>query len=327
MQKLFLDDDNYLKEPEGTIAHRAKAATPEKINALLGDWDFKRAPFEHQKRCTMIGCYTDGFIFNLDMGGGKTKIGVDLFNIKKNLVTHPDDKFKKAQRCLVICPPTIVNQWRKEFGLNSDINDITVVAGTPQAKIKQFESSTDNVVIVSHHWLLKYLSGRAGTPAEKTVREQLSSFDTLLVDDIDSIGNYNTAGFKNYKKFLSGISNRYILSATLFNIKHENIWSLYYLIDHGKTFGTNYREFLNKFFNKYENERYTKYYLRRDREQEFLQKMWRYVIRYETNECIDLPEQIWNTIDLSMTPEQTKLYDERLQTGKIYEELHMKKRP
>ena len=327
MQKLFEDQAAHLKEPEWTIAYRAKNASEEKIAELLGNWQFKRKPFAHQTRCTMIGCYTDCFIFNVGTGGGKTKTGVDIFNIKKNLKTSGNDKFKPAQRCLVICPATILNQWKEEFQINSDISDITVVEGSAAQKIKQFEQSTAPVVIVSHHWFRQYLSTAEKQGRGGAVKKLTDTFDTLLLDDIDTVGTVNSVGFKNYRKYLDKVANRYILSATLFNVKHENIWGLYYLMDRGATFGTNYNEFLAKYFHKYENDRYTKYYLRKNMAEDFMNRMWRYIIRYETKKCIDLPEQNWIKVDLSMTPEQTKKYQERLELGQAYEAAEGKRDP
>ena len=327
MQKLFEDQADQLKEPEGTIAYRAKNASDEKISELLGNWEFKRTPFAHQRRCTMIGCYTNCFIFNVGTGGGKTKTGIDIFNIKKNLKMTGNDKFKPAQRCLVICPPTILNQWKEEFDINSDISEITVVEGSPQQKIKKFEESQASVVIVSHNWFRQYLSSADKKGRGADVKAITDTFDTLLLDDIDTIGTVNSVGFKNYRKYLDKATNRYILSATLFNVKHENIWGLYYLMDRGATFGKNYNEFLGKYFHKYENDRYTKYYLRKNMAEDFMNRMWRYIIRYETKKCIDLPEQNWIKVDLSMTPEQNKAYQERLEIGKAYEDAEGQRDP
>lgn len=57
---------------------------------------FHTDPFDHQAACFLIGSEEPRFLFNLDMGAGKSKLVLDLFRYY--------DKVHEVKRMLVWCP-------------------------------------------------------------------------------------------------------------------------------------------------------------------------------------------------------------------------------
>ena len=74
----------YNREPEGSLAHEIKSAPIEEIKQAFDGIEFKTEPKDHQWRALAVGALNDTWLFSLDMGLGKTKLGIDLANMKNS---------------------------------------------------------------------------------------------------------------------------------------------------------------------------------------------------------------------------------------------------
>ena len=280
----------YKREPEGSIAYHMKhVASLEDIKRGFSKHVFKTEPQEHQWRALAIGALYDTWLFSLDMGLGKTKLGIDLATIKQS-------------KTLVICPPMVMFHWGREIEKHSGCS-YSIVAGGANEKIDKFCEDAD-FIIVSHKWLSRLLN-----KGNKFVLEKLNKFEMLLVDEAHQIKNYQTIGFNMYCRYLLGIPRRYLMTGTPIGQNGTDIWSMYYLLDKGLTFGTDFQKFTRRFFSLYMvKDMYPRYTMKAELKDHFLNLFWSKQIRWEEGECLQLECMNRVVIPVQMTPEQVVEY-------------------
>ena len=63
---------------------------------------------------TIAGLVNKRFAYLCEMGTGKTKVQIDILSILK--------LNNQANRCLVICPKSVMENWQAEIKKNSKLN-------------------------------------------------------------------------------------------------------------------------------------------------------------------------------------------------------------
>ena len=306
------------REPEGTLGHEIKNLTKSEVLDVIDSFNFKTVPREHQSRALYLGLDQDTWLYALDMGLGKTLVGLYLSEMFQSF---QNEKLK----VLVTCPPVVMRQWNKEVEKHS-ILDVLIVdpkIRTKEKKLDLLDSSMTNITVVSHPWLVSLFNWAA---KDKNIYSRLHRiflrFDVLIVDEAHILRNPLTKGFTGYREYLLQIPKRYLLTGTPTGNTYTGVWGLYYMLDKGETFGKNYQTFLIKYFNSFSTGRYTKYTLKSEKRKEFMRLFWTKVIRWEETECNDLPGKTFTTIPVEMSAEQTTAYDNLLcSTSRIGQEL------
>lgn len=296
------------REPQGTIAHAIKNIPHSEISSIVDSFDFKTKPHDHQARSLYLGLDQDTFIYALDMGLGKTLIGLYLTLMSKQL--------GKDTKTLVTCPPIVLRQWKKETYLHTDLTIKLVDGKDSKHKIEQLQYSSADITVVSHSWLTTVFS-RASKDIVLTekLKTIFKKFNMLIIDEAHSLKNPKTKGFKGYKKFLLDIERRYLMTGTPVGNDYTGVWSLYYILDKGSTFGTSFSQFVETYFNAFNKGMYFTYKLKSKKRSKFMQLFWEKGIRWEETECNDLPGKTYTTLPVAMTAVQSKMYDDALTSG------------
>ena len=212
---------------------------------------------------------------------------------------------------LVVAPPTVVWNWEDEIVKHSNIDNFTIVDGTSASKTEMYEESNSEITVVSHHWFVQYL---------KKHKKVNKKFDMLVIDEAHLIRNPFSVGFKMFKEHLSDISNIYLMTGTPIGNSLDGFWSLYYMIDKGRTFGDDFLKFRSKyFFDVSRDIRYSMWRLRKNKYDEFNRLIWDKMIRYEEKECMDLPGKIKTTISVPRTDKQIKQHELRVDSAKRFD--------
>lgn len=269
--------DFYTREPEGSIAHQVKQIPIEEVWKYLHDFGvanlLKGKPQEHQLRSLLLGILYEQFLFCLDMGLGKARIAVDIVQCRRRICGG-------NSRTLVTCPPSLVLQWGEEISKNSSLTSTLIEGSKNQKRIKFLTAKTD-FVIVSHRWIVtqfedEYMASK--------LYETSANFTNLIIDESYQIKNYKSKGFKGYKKYFSSIPCRYLFTETPVEKDFAGIFSQYYMVDKGKSFGTEWPPFQRKFFNvrtDVENPHILHYIMKLGTKKEFMQRFWSMAIRWE----------------------------------------------
>ncbi len=313
-QKLYFE-----REPEKSLPGKLKKLSRKKIEETFGDWCdlFKRPkgkdPWLHQMVCVMLGIDQPRWLFALDTGTGKTAIAIWLFAFRQ--------KLGDATKCIVSVPPVAVRKWGREIEMYSDFT-YTLIEGTPGQKLDALLNADTDFVVVSNAWLIKILSqalyiidgDKEANLDVDEFDEALARFDMVVLDEAHGLKNHESRGFQGVSTFLMDSPNFYELTGTpTGGNNYTDAWGLYYLIDRGETYEPNFGDFVNEYFNVFLiKNKYPKYSIRKDKKEEFFNKFWNKAIRYEEQECLDLPKANWSMMPLGMTKKQNKLYDRLL---------------
>ena len=291
-----------MREPKHTDSYKVKELELSNIKEKFNFIKFKIAPREHQWRSLALGILHDTFLFALDMGLGKSKIAIDLISIRK--------KLEGIKQALVICPAIVLYHWEKEIEKHSDLSCVVVDGRTFTDKIEVFNNKKVDIVIVSFTWLthLYRFIGRK-EKLQKLIDERIRKFDFLVIDEAHNLKNPKTKSFKGCRRYFSKIKYRYLLTGMPVGNDYSGVWSLYYLLDFGKTFGIEFYGFIKKFFFvKYINNQFPVYMFRQDKKKDFNLLFWKKAVRWEETDCNDLPSKTFIEIPLKMTSIQTDDY-------------------
>lgn len=150
-------------------------------------------------------------------GYGKTKIVLDYIH------EHPEIK-----RVLIISKGDIIKQsWPNEINKWSFPFSYTYIDGTVSQK-KKLER------VYGFYDILGITPSMLGWFTEnkfyKLTKKELK-YDLVVFDESDLFKNSQTQRFKNVKKWIAGVPNVFILTATPMPNTLEDLWSQIYLID------------------------------------------------------------------------------------------------
>lgn len=227
-------------------------------------------------------------VFNT-MGTGKTITALMLLDylFKNNLI-------KKA---LIVAPLFVINDsWMNDAELfpNFEIKILT----------KERDCAEDGISIVNWEMLKIFydyvveedpITGKKNKRVTKTFN---FDFDCVILDESAKVRNVKTKRFEILKHYLP-VKYTFILSGLPAPNTPLEYWPQFYLVDGGVTFGNNYWQFLNKYAYK------TKYgyFVTKQGAREIKEKVVAKSIRFELEDCVDLPENItvWREVELDST--------------------------
>ena len=292
------------REPQQSFAGKVKAMPMEKVRELTNSLTFKTEPKEHQLRALIIGMAKSTWMFAADMGLGKTKMAIDIISLRKSM--------NEVKRVLVSCPPVVQGHWAREVIKHSDLDCLVVQGTDPAFKMQLLANSEKDITVVSCNWIVKKMGEALRNEQKYEVMKQiLSRYDTLIIDEAHTVRNAKSVGFAGYVRFMQKTKYRYLLTGTPVGNDYTGLWALYYLLDGGETFGRNYEDFLSYWFNAtyISRHRYFKYHLKGNLKEKFAQKIWQRAVRWEETECNDLPDKAYVEYEVALTKERDKEYD------------------
>lgn len=266
---------------------------------------FKVKPFDHQLET--LNRIKDKAFYALfwEMGTGKT---FELIHVLRYLYCLNE----KIRYTLIICPKAVCYNWKKElimFSPNPDIKDsIAVLDGTKKERLEMFNDPKKKIFIVNYEGV-----GRIKEVADTLAKYQWSA---MILDEAQRIKNYKAAQTKEILRISKNALRRYIATGTPILNSLMDIFTLYLFLDGGERFGTNYHQFVNRYFTdknigwrgspKY----FPDWRARKDKITEIQAKIYSCADRKLKEDCLDLPPKIYETYYVEMDPAQKKMYEQ-----------------
>ncbi len=142
----------------------------------------------------------------------------------------------------------------------------------------------------------------------KKIKKIIKTFDfdfnCVLLDESAKARNVRTKRFEILKRYLP-VEYTFILSGLPAPNTPLEYWSQFYLMDGGKTLGVNYWQFLSKHAYK------TKFdwFITKDGAKSIKEKVVAKSIRFELEDCVDLPENITLWREVELDSEHLRNYD------------------
>ncbi len=195
------------------------SAVPDCIKATLRSYQIEGVKWLERLR----SMYLNGILAD-DMGLGKTL---------QAIVTISQNKAVSAGPVLIVCPTSLLYNWKEEFSKFNATLQAAVVDGVPSARKKMVEGiESYDVVITSYTLLQKDIENYKTVP-----------FSYVILDEAQHIKNRGTRNARSVKMVQA--DHRLILSGTPIENSLEELWSLFDFLMPG--FLSTYDRFIEKY--------------------------------------------------------------------------------
>jgi len=193
---------------------------PKEINAVLRSYQEEGVHWlERLRQMHLNGILAD------DMGLGKTLqaiVAITQINLGN-----------AAAISMVVCPTSLVYNWKKEFGKFNPELDVLVVDGTPVQRKKLLKNFSQYQVVITSYSLM-----------QKDIElYQNTTFACAILDEAQHIKNRGTRNAKSVKKI--NAAHRLILTGTPIENSLEELWSLFDFLMPGLL--SSYERFVEKY--------------------------------------------------------------------------------
>lgn len=203
-----------------------------------------------QKVCFQIGAREKRFAFHLDTGMGKTLLAASLHRYFW--------KLGSVKRSLVLVPNRVNKyEWVDEVSRHTKMT-IQVLAGSSQAKWDQLLNSDTDLVVDTYAGFVRMVTKvvaskkRPGKGKLKLVpslvKKLCAQFQGLIMDEATLAKSKKTLPFRVCRQLSKTCEIVFLLTGTPFGKDPTDVWSQFFLIDHGHTFGETLGLFRAAFF-------------------------------------------------------------------------------
>lgn len=254
-------------------------------------------PFDHQVKTTKFLLKTPRALITSDPGTGKTRSVLDAY------------AKRKEGRMLVLAPLSILSaSWADDIKKFQPGLSYTIA----YAKNREQAFLSDVDIVITNHDAAKWLAKN---------ERLLEGFSTLCIDEFTAFKNKDSQRSKAVAKIAAKFKYRIAMSGTPNSNTILDLWHPALIVDDGERLGKRFYGFRSAVctsrFNGFANEWVDK----PDAQQIVAAAIKDINIRYQLEDCIDMPEQSVNTMCVQLTPaimEQYKLLaeDSVLYTGK-----------
>ncbi len=260
--------------------------------------------WDHQKVAIAKARGKRGFSLFFSMGTGKTRTAIEI--LQERYQEH-----RALFRTLVLCPPIVIENWKREFAKYSDIkaSDVIPLIGTGIQRLKLVEKhiKQNKIFITNYETLL--MERVYGLLANQW------HVEILVCDESHKLKNPTAKKSKQARMIGDGARYCYNLTGTPILNTPMDLFSQYRVLDGGKTFGTNFYGFRNTYFydknSSMPSGRYfPNWQLKPGAEADLNKKLEPSSMSIKKEECLDLPPLVQQTITVQLGPKQKVLYEQ-----------------
>ena len=303
-----------------------KLFSREELLKMVPDgFTFKTSPWTHQIPPFLANITFDGFLDALDLGTGKTKVAIDTCRY----IDWKNGGWKRV-KVLFICLNAAVEKMEDEVHTHSDLSAICV-RGNREEKWEKL-NQISNFYIINYEGLRSLMSERTVIGSTEYIdnksgliktrnkhKDQISyksinrlmalKFDVIIIDESHIIKSPNSLIFKTIKQITKKIKKSILLTGTPFGNTLLDVWSQYFIVDKGETFGANFKTFKLSYF--VDKGYFGPAWVPTTSGKKYIEdNLYRKAIRYEESECEDLPPKVFRVLKYDLSSRQRKLYDE-----------------
>lgn len=225
----------------------------------------------------------------LDPGLGKTSTTLLAFKKLKDT--------GKVKTMLVVAPLRVAQAtWPNEIDKWLNFMDLKYVVVHGKNKLENLNSNAD-IYIINYEGI-KWLT-----------EQKWKGCDVLCFDELTRMKSWKSGRVKAIKAFLPTFKRRFGLTGTPIPNGFEDIFSQVYMLDLGARFGKAITKFKVTYFNPptvYSR----KLTLVAGAEEAILDKLSNLAFRIDAKDWLDLPEEIFNTIELELPKDLRAAYEE-----------------
>lgn len=237
-------------------------------------------------------------------GTGKTRTVLEILrNIYNNQA--------QISKTFIIAPLIVLKNWKDEIKKYTKIPDAKVhfLEGTIAQKADQL-SKLSGIVIVNYDVFVQEVFMKAAIAWQPNI---------LILDESHRCKDPSAKRTKHIMRLSLSMkpdSYRYLLTGTPITNDQTDLWSQFFILDHGKTFGGNFFAFRSFYFvnvnaNKPKSQGYYPLWVPRPGIDDILSdKVKSRAVVVKKEECLDLPPLIFQRIEVELGAEQKRVYNE-----------------
>lgn len=261
---------------------------------------FKIKPWAHQLEAINKASLMEGYALFFEVGTGKTLTAVNIIRAKCY-------QKKRILRTLILCPPVVKENWKREFLANSTIDPrkIDILEGPSKNRIKFLDESNNPIVITNYESLgIKELF--------QSIKNK--NFEAIVFDESHLLKNFRAKRTKAAIELADKSEFKLLLTGTPILNTPMDIWSQFRILDGGKTFDRNFFAFRARyFFDKNAGMPSQKYFPNwqpiKELDKIFNAKIYKKAARVLKKDCLDLPPFVRKRVFTMLSPEQHRMYE------------------
>lgn len=252
-------------------------------------------PYPYQQYCIDRIVNDPAIGLFLDMGLGKTAITLSAI---KELKCYRWCVYK----VLIIAPKKVAEStWTSEAAKWTQLHDLrfSLVLGSARDRVKALETEADVYIINRENtqWLVDYYRNKW-------------PFDMVVIDESSSFKNHQAKRFKALRMIRSHINRMVELTGTPCSRSLLDLWAQVYLLDAGKRLGRTITSYRDAFFlpDKRSQTTIFSYAPRDGAEEAIYSAIGDICISMKSEDYLDLPELMYETIPVVLDPTSQKAY-------------------
>lgn len=271
---------------------------------------FKKAPWKHQLEALARAEGLTKFGLFFEMGTGKTGTAINILRQKCN-------EAGALLRTLIFCPPVVIENWKKEFEIHSDIKKVICLQGPGVKRLQLFEKHAGlpegKVFVTNYEALLMpalYLAFIGWEP------------QMVICDESHKLKDAATKRSKLMANLVDGekevrppVPYRLILTGTPVLNSPMDLFGQFRVLDSGEVFSKNQFAFRARYFydaNAHFKQRPTYFpdwKIKPNSVQELNGIVAEKTMSVKKSTCLDLPPLVRSRIYVDMSPEQSRMYE------------------
>lgn len=263
--------------------------------------------WQHQKDAVDRARVKDTFGLFFEPGCGKTLTAITILREKYNYG-------KRIIPTLIVTPLITLYNWKEEWIKFSKIPEdrVLVLLGSTDKRIKQIEKAYNkygpNLIMITNY---------EGLVASKNFFNTIKNcgIEALVLDECHKIKSGSSKRTKVCVELSDLCKYKLIMTGTPILKNPMDIFWQFRAMDGGKTFGKSFFVFRATYFKDVNagmprNIYFPNWVLHKERVEELTNKIYQNAMRVLKKDCLDLPPLVKKTIYTSLSPVQTKLYNE-----------------
>ena len=264
---------------------------------------YKIKPWHHQREAIERSVEMRDFAFFFEQGAGKTMTAINSARILYY-------RNKRLLRTLILGPPIVRKNWVDEWKMHSTIHpNLILMLDGPGAKRAQAVKNLgkDPFIVITNYESLR----------NDDLLEAIEAWhpELIIFDESHKCKTHNSGTTKNCFRLAQSAKHRYILTGTPVLNSPSDLFSQFKIMDLGQTFGKSYFAFRDKYFmDKNRNMPKQNYFPdwkpKPGIEAELNRNIKEKSMRVLKKDCLDLPPYVKTKVDVELTPEQKRVYDE-----------------
>jgi SNF2 family DNA or RNA helicase len=249
------------------------------------NWPGLHKPFDHQKTtASFLTLHPRAFCLN-EQGTGKTG----------SVIWAADYLMKigRIKRVLVICPLSIMDSaWRADLFKFAMHRHVDIAYGSREKRVRIINSDAEFVII--------------NYDGVEIVQEDISNggFDLIVIDEANAYKNAQTTRWKTLNRILKPDTWLWMLTGTPAAQSPVDAYGLAKLVSPHN---------VPRFFSAFKDMVMYKVsqfrWVNRPNAEKIVHEALQPAIRFTKEECLDLPELIYVTREVELTPQQKKYYE------------------